>query len=418
MIQYALAWQPHSTNLGDDLRTYAAMQLLPRVDHVLDADDLDAPLPGLKQEDRVVTLISGRVLQTSNWLPDEHIAPVCVGVHLSREDVWGVPFSQLEGAGKRYLMACGPIGCRDQRTAKLLEDSGIPHQLTGCLTLTLPRPSVRTQSYVCCVDVPKEAVQALRTYAAGADVQELTHQLTDPSPDFHARMDNARQMLRIYAGARFVITRRLHCAMACLAMGTPVLLLYKSTYEDITRFAPMDGMVRTQPVEDFIRQLKQHGMPDPWTNPMGVEQWQERITAAVQEGLRRSEALPLPLLPGEEAQAWRMQRLRQIAKSSAGKISRLEQQQLSALHEKFSFILREDGAKSVITSLLEEKEVRLALQKAARRKLLRSYPAHRRLTAWFKMKQGRLVPEDYHAQALEQLRLLGWPETNTPEDAP
>lgn len=411
MIQYAIAWQPRSTNLGDDLRTYAAMQLLPRVDRVLDADCLDAPLSDLPQGDRVVALLSGSILrETSHWLPDGRIAPVYVGVHLSQEDVWGIPFTRLDGAGKRYLDGCAPIGCRDVRTAQLMERTGIPHQLTGCLTLTLQRPPVRTQSYICCVDVPREAMQTLRTYAAGATVQELSHQLENPSDDFNTRMNNVKQMLRMYAGARFVITRRLHCAMACLAVGTPVLLLYNSDYEDITRFAPMNGMVRTQPVEGFIRQLEQGGLPEPWSNPMGLEAWQDRLKQAVQEGLARAEAMALPIIPDEAAQAWRMQRLRQLAMSSAGKIHALEQEQLSALHEKFTFILREDSAKSILSAMLNEPEVRLALQKAAKRKLLHNYPLRQRPAVWLKMKRGRLTPEDWYTQAMEQLRLLGWPE--------
>ena len=412
MIQYAIAWQPHSDNLGDDLRTYAAMQLLPRIDRVLDADNLDAPLEGLQAGDRVIALLSGNVLrENAHWLPEKHIAPVCVGVHLSQEDVWGMPFARLDGAGKAYLAGCAPIGCRDERTARLLEQTGIPHRLTGCLTLTLKRPNVRTQNYVCCVDVPRDAVQALRTYAAGCEVQELTHQLDAPTTDFDQRMANVKQMLRLYAGARFVITRRLHCAMACLALGTPVMLLYNSDYEDVTRFAPMDQMVRTMPVEAFIAQLKQNGMPESWTNPMGLDAWQEKLATAVAEGISAAEAMPLPIIPDEAAQAWRTQRLRQLAVSSAGKIRRLEQQQLTALHEKFSFILKEDSAKAVLTAMLNEPEVRLALQKAAKRKLLRSYPWQQRPLAWLQMKQGKITPEDWHAQAMEQLQLLGWPES-------
>lgn len=413
MIQYAIAWQPQSDNLGDDLRTYAAMQLLPRIDRVLDADNLDAPIPDLGEGDRVVALLSGNVLrENTHWLPEKHIAPVCVGVHLSQEDVWGIPFTQLDGAGKDYLTACAPIGCRDQRTVKLLEQTGIPHQLTACLTLTLKRPQVRTQAYVCCVDVPHEVVETLQTYAAGVTVQELTHQLTDPSTDFNARMDNVKQLLRIYAGARFVITRRLHCAMACLAMGTPVLLLYNSDYEDVTRFAPMDQMVRTLPVDAFLHQLHQGGMPDSWTNPMGIESWQEKLISAVQEGIRTAESMALPIIPDEAATLWRTQQMRQLAVSSAGKIHRLEQQQLTSLHEKFTFILREDSAKAVLTAMLNEPEVRTALQRAAQRKLIRSHPWQQRLGAWLKMKQGKLIPEDWHAQAMEQLQLLGWPEEN------
>ncbi|MBQ8312252.1 MAG: polysaccharide pyruvyl transferase family protein [Clostridia bacterium] len=413
MIQYALAWQPQSDNLGDDLRTYAAMQLLPRIDRVLDADNLDAPLPDLSGDDRVVTLLSGNVLrENTHWLPEKHIAPVCVGVHLSQEDVWGIPFAQLCGAGKDYFSACAPIGCRDQRTVNLMEQTGIPYQLTGCLTLTLKRPQVRTQSYICCVDVPHEVVDTLQTYAAGTTVQELTHQLTDASADFNTRMDNVKQLLRIYAGAKFVVTRRLHCAMACLAMGTPVLLLYNSDYEDVTRFAPMDQMVRTQPVDAFLHQLHQSGMPQAWTNPMGIEAWQEKLTAAVEHGIRAAESMALPIIPDETAALWRTQQMRQLAVSSAGKIHRLEQQQLTALHEKFTFILREDSAKAVLTTMLNEPEVRTALQRAAQRKLIRSHPWQQRPAAWLKMKLGKLTPEDWHTQAMEQLQLLGWPEEN------
>ena len=47
MLHYGLAWHPASDNLGHDLLALAARQHLPRVDFLLDADALDAPLPGL-----------------------------------------------------------------------------------------------------------------------------------------------------------------------------------------------------------------------------------------------------------------------------------------------------------------------------------------------------------------------------------
>ena len=62
MIQYAVAWQKDSDNLGDDLRTLAAMELLPRVDRVLDAGRLDMPQEDLCEDDRVVALLCGSVL--------------------------------------------------------------------------------------------------------------------------------------------------------------------------------------------------------------------------------------------------------------------------------------------------------------------------------------------------------------------
>ena len=411
MIHYAISWQPHSDNLGDDLRTLAATQLMPRIDRLLDGDCLDAPLDGLTGDDRVIALLSGNVIRdNAHWLPEKHIVPVCVGVHLSQEDVWGTPFAQLDGAGKAYLAACAPIGCRDQRTLRLMEGTGIPHQLTACLTLTLRRPQVSQQNYICCVDVPDEVVKTLQDYAAGVEIHQLTHQLTAPSHDFDARMNNARQQLRIYAGARFVVTRRLHCAMACLAMGTPVILLYNSDYEDVSRFAPMDQMVRTLPVEDFLRQLRQNGMPERFTNPMGVESWQEKIVSAVQHGLKNAESLPLPIIPDDVAQAWRSQRLRRLAVSSAEKIRRLEQQNLTQLHEKFSFILREDSAKSMLTELLNQPDMRTALTKHAQRRLMQGLPLVQRLNTWLELRRGKIQAEDLYAQAMEQLQQLGWPD--------
>lgn len=413
MIQYAVAWQKDSDNLGDDLRTLAAMELLPRVDRVLDAGRLDMPLSDLGEDDRVAALLCGSVLKESaHWLPDGRIAPVCVGIHASAEDVWGIPFCQLDGAGLAYLRSCAPVYCRDERTCRLMEQAGIPCELTGCVTLTLRRPEPDGQAeppYACCVDIPPEAVTAVREFAAGVEVRELSHHNPTPDGDFQRRMEAARALVRIYAGARFVITRRLHCAMACLALGTPVLLLYNGGYEDVTRFAPMDGMVHTLPVKEFLRRVRGEGLA-PWTNPPGVEAWQDKLRQAVQAGLAQAERMPLPIVPAEAAEAWRIRRLRQVAMSSAGKIHRLESEQLTALHEKFTLLMREDNAKAVLCGILEEPEVRRGMEKAARRRMLSILPWYRRPWLWLRLRTGHARAEDLYALAREQLRELGWPE--------
>ena len=146
MLTYGLTWRPHTDNIGDDLTTLAAMQHLPRVDHVLDADALDAPLPGFTDDDRLVLLAHGIFLRaSSHWPPERHIAPVCAGVHISEEDAWGLPLNTLDGAGFDALAACGPIAARDVRTANRLAKLGIPHTLSGCLALTLTHPPYEAQ---------------------------------------------------------------------------------------------------------------------------------------------------------------------------------------------------------------------------------------------------------------------------------
>ncbi|MBQ8555064.1 MAG: polysaccharide pyruvyl transferase family protein [Clostridia bacterium] len=350
MLYYGLAWHPHSDNAGSDLLALAASRLLPRVDVLLDADALDAPLARLAPDDRVVALLPGVFLRSSaHWPPEEHIAPVCVGVHISEEDAWGLPLATLDGAGRRALESCAPIGCRDARTAQRLRELGIPNELTACLTLTLTaQPTVR-RGIVCC-DVPEAALSALREYRS--DVTEVTHDMTQPQMDFSLRMTHAEELLAAYASAEMVFTRRLHCAMACLAVGTPVLLLYHDDYEDVSRFAPMDAMVRSQPLDAFVQQVQRRGIPTVWKNPADMARIRRTILDALQAGIERARTVLLPIVPAAEAEEWRRSRTQRMVDSASQKIARLENERYEALHAKFDLLLREDGVKSTVEELM------------------------------------------------------------------
>lgn len=391
MLRYALAWRPHADNLGADLLTLAASQLLPRLDLLLDADALDAPIPGLREDDRVVTLIPGPLLDASaHWPPEKHIAPVYAGVRLSAEDKYGLPLTELDGTGLAALAAGSPILCRDQRTADRMETLGLPHGITGCLTLTLPRPDVPKDGSILLCDVPEAIIDAVK--ARHERVVVISHALKDHLTDHEGRMTRARKLLAQYAAADMVFTRRLHCAMACLAVGTPVMLLYHPEYEDVRRFAPMDGMVRHQPIDDFLAELHAQGLPAPWENPADMPRIRQAIITAVQAGIQHAEAMPLPIVPAEEAAAWRSSRLKRAADRAAEKISELEAQQLDTLLVKFSMLDREDDAKASLRALLEA----LGLTRDAQ-KNVRAKPRVREL--------DKLVQ-----QAWQALDTLGWPE--------
>ena len=410
MIYYGLTWRPATDNLGDDLVALAAMQHLPRVDCALDADALDAPLPKLGDEDRLVLLCPGLFLRSSaHWPPEKHIAPVCMGVHISEEDAWGLPIATLDGAGLDALMACSPIAARDVRTAKRLAKLNIPHTLTGCLSLALEHPSVK-RSGILCSDVPDEVVSAIRTFRK--DVTVLTHSISNPSPDFTARMDNAKALLTQYASAEMVFTRRLHCAMACLAVGTPVLLLYHPEYEDISRFAPMDAMVRKQPMDDFLRELRAHGMPAPWRNPADVGAIRRIMLTSLSDGLRRAESQPLPIVPVESAQHWKQERIRRMMKSAAGKIQLLENQHYQDLHTKFTQLMQEEDVKSTLLEVLALPEVEDALRAASLRLKLEACPPKEHKALKEQHKRHLLDVDDLIRKAHGSLTQLGWPENN------
>lgn len=413
MLYYGLTWRPATDNQGDDLVTLAAMQRLPRVDRVLDADALDAPLSGLSDDDRLVLLAPGLFLRSSaHWPPEKHMIPVCVGVHMSEEDAWGLPLSTLDGAGYDALAACAPIAARDVRTANRLAKLNIPHTLTGCLSLTLEHPKVERAGIVCC-DVPEDVVAAIREFRQ--DVTAVTHEMNAPSPDFAVRMENARALLTRYASAEMVFTRRLHCAMACLAVGTPVLLLYHPEYEDISRFAPMDAMVRKQPVEEFIREVRRHGMPAPWRNPADVGAIQRILLSTISEGLQRAENAALPLVPAEEAAHWRQERIRLMMSTAAAKIQRLENQHYDDLHQKFTQLVLEEDVKASLREVLTLPEVETALRNASLRLKLAQLSPKDQKALQADHRRNLVDVDDLIRKAHGALGQLGWPEPNDDE---
>src|SRR5262249_33119050 len=68
---------------------------------------------------------------------------------------------------------------------------------------------------------------------AGQRLNKLRH-------DSRAAM--AQQLLKLYSSAKLVITSRLHCALPCVAFGTPVILLRRGIESD-PRFAGLRELV-------------------------------------------------------------------------------------------------------------------------------------------------------------------------------
>lgn len=412
MIYYGVTWHPGTDNLGDDLRTLAALQLMPQKARWVDVRAMEQPAADLAEEDRLVLLCTGPVFRhLHHWPPHPQVSPVMVGVHASERDTWGIPFTALDGAGKEALKNSAPVGCRDESTFRQMQQMGVPCEMTGCITLTLSRPEVPTalQPYVCCVDVPQGVTDALRAYSAGAEVREMTHTLTEPSPDFDKRMAEAQNVLKTYAAATMVITRRLHCAMACLAVGTPVMLLYNSGYEDVNRFAPLHQLVRTQSVDDFLAQMAREGFPVAWKNDARAAEMGQALRRFTAAALKRAEtARTVSLRAG---QIWRRNRLQQMVISSRTRIQRLEQQRYEILHEKFTILMQADAAKAALLPLMNTPDMKKALRRMDWKEILQKGPWYRRLKVFNQLRKGEIVPPDTRLRLIGLLEEMGWPET-------
>ncbi len=158
----------------------------------------------------------------------------------------------VQPANASYLRAYGPIGTRDLWTSELLSRHAIPNYFSGCLTLTLQKRKEEGQGHVCVNDLSHSAYEAIRRSTSGRVVRTTHHYRL--SFGFASRMHTAEGLLRLYASARCVVTSRLHCALPCLAFGTPVLFVPNDPNDH--RYRSYLGLLRTcSPTDIVLRQV-------------------------------------------------------------------------------------------------------------------------------------------------------------------
>ncbi|MDR0972977.1 MAG: polysaccharide pyruvyl transferase family protein [Prevotellaceae bacterium] len=257
-------------NLGDYVQSLAARQFLPRVDMFLNREKL-----AYYRGPKVKLVMNGWFTHTksNDWIPSEDIIPLFVAFHINSS---AVPYV-LSEQGIAYLKAHAPIGCRDYNTVSLLQDRGIEAYYTGCMTLTLSSyqapPEERTDEILFVeplynflswhtlienranlyyiikygelgnINQRKRFLRRIidkeiRENAVSLHQMIATHKYTEEE-----KFQMAETLLRRYARARAVITSRIHCALPCLGMETPMVFLDGFTQQtDTCRFAGITDM--------------------------------------------------------------------------------------------------------------------------------------------------------------------------------
>ena len=238
-------------NVGDHIQSLAAMQYLPRVDLFLNREKLNE-----YEGEKVKLIMNGWFTHNiHNWVPSEDIDPIFVSFHMNNT---AAPY-MLSEKGIAYLKAHEPIGCRDQFTANTLQEKGIDAHFTGCLTLTLDSYRVDESERgedIYIVDPlynyprPEKVFYNTRltiknilngkAFSLGKKKRHLkqiiSKELLDkaifinqepPAGEYSEdeKFAMAKDLLSKYAKAKLVITSRIHCALPCLALGTPVIFV-------------------------------------------------------------------------------------------------------------------------------------------------------------------------------------------------
>ncbi|MGE8683689.1 MAG: polysaccharide pyruvyl transferase family protein [Acinetobacter sp.] len=191
---------------------------------------------------------------TNEWIPSEKIKPLLISFHLNHSSV---PYL-LNKEGIEFFKKNQPIGCRDEFTVNEFKKRGIDAYFSGCLTLTLDRykkSNVKREGiYIVdpLYDYPQkmyimESYKSLIKSMLNGDIfktkkiekhmkkifsQELLEQaeyITQVLPGdkytYEEKFKIADSLLEKYSTAKLVITSRIHCALPCLAMGTPVIYI-------------------------------------------------------------------------------------------------------------------------------------------------------------------------------------------------
>lgn len=185
-----LAYCGSFCNLGDAIQTIAMTWLLGReVDYVF--------------RDRASTADPTRLFVVNGYLCDYSIPvdgsnSLFSGVHLGMRHA-----RQMEWIRKSRF----PVAARDPYTQQLLKDNGIKSELIGCATLTFPR-----------YEGERRNIYSIDTKSGGG--LPLTQHF--PYLAWQEQLALAAQRLDTLRTATLVHTTRLHVALPCLAMGTPV----------------------------------------------------------------------------------------------------------------------------------------------------------------------------------------------------
>ena len=201
-------------NIGDDIQTLAVLRQIGWADHFVDRDNMDAS----SDIGESILILNGWFGGGNPFKIPANFFPLFISFHLSRgtREV------------KEELLKYGPIGCRDPVTRDKLRMRGLSAFYTGCMTMTFENPHVHRAGGLYMVGVHGE-VEHLIPKNIRKSAERLSHSI-DQSTSMEDRHQYANELLDRYAQAELVVTSLLHCALPCLAFGTPVVFLHRTPY--------------------------------------------------------------------------------------------------------------------------------------------------------------------------------------------
>jgi len=240
-------------NIGDVFQAIAVTDHLREAPLVLDRENLVAA----SKFGRTLFFANGWYMHDySGFPPPPNLVPIYASMHFSNAAILQDPQSV------QHLKRHSPIGARDQKTLFMLRAAGIPSYYSGCFTAGIkPRACATERKGLIVVDgidhpLSDVAVDAIG-HRLGMNPRRISHDPEGIDLPFEQYVretfSRADELLRAYCSSQCVVTTKIHCALPCLAMGVPVILVHPNPAEE--RLAPAAEFLRVVPLDrlDLLR---------------------------------------------------------------------------------------------------------------------------------------------------------------------
>ena len=201
-------------NLGDQVQDFPGLAYLPFRDKFLDRD----AMVKYTDEDNVTSFLNAWWGDgTGSWPPPKTVHPILLSIHLS------AGMAQNWAKYPEYLREREPIGCRDTSTMDFLEKHNVKAYFSGCMTLQMPSPyfNVKRNGKIYIVDLKQQYVEMLPEEIQKKGIKVKHDWVGEKTPE--ARFTMAYGLMKKYGEAKLVITQRIHGALPCVGMNTPVV---------------------------------------------------------------------------------------------------------------------------------------------------------------------------------------------------
>ena len=250
------AYKYSTTNVGDDIQTIASIsRFSSKVIDFVDRDNFwiyssEEPVYLMANGwyTHHITMTNHGVVEPSqckgfyNFPPiTSSLKPIFIGIHMATGNALAPRGIELMKQHCNEYQCL--IGARDTWSKDFFNSHGIPSFFSGCPTLGLGKYYLNdnnTKDDIMLInDVPPETAKAcIESYRDFIPVYLTQYAKIKGSQD--ECIERAKQYLRLYARARLVVTSRLHTALPCLALGTPVIFIHSlpkhKRFKDYLRF--------------------------------------------------------------------------------------------------------------------------------------------------------------------------------------